>query len=64
MKIKDLINELSSFDEDTEVFVCNKDGLEKRAIEIGVTSKFFLDGKFQTVIRLLGSNADKKEYIF
>lgn len=64
MKIKDLINELNSFDEDTEVFVYNKDGLEKRAIEIGITSKFFLDGKFQTVIRLIGSNADKKEYIF
>lgn len=64
MKIKDLINELNNFDENTEVFVYNEDGLEKRAIEIDVTNNFFLDGKTQAVIRLLGSNADKKEYIF
>lgn len=64
MKVKELITKLSNFDEDTEVFVRNEDGFEKRAIEIDTTNNFLLDGKTQTVIRLLGSNADKKDYIF
>lgn len=64
MKVKELITKLSKFDKDTEVFVRNEDGFEKRAIEIDTTNNFLLDGKTQTVIRLLGSNADKKDYIF
>ena len=64
MKIKDLINELNNFNEDTEVFIRNEDGFEKRDIRIDVTDNFLLDCKNQTVIRLFGSNTDKNNYIF
>ena len=58
MKIKDLVNELNKYDENTEVFVND--------IEFDVLKdKFFLYGKVQpVVIRLIGQNDFKRTFIF
>ena len=56
MKIKDLINELNKYDENTEVFVNDEEGHERIYIKFDVLKdKFFLHGKLQPiVIRLIG----------
>ena len=56
MKIKDIIDELSKYDENTEVFVNDGDGHERIVIKFDVLKdKYFLHGKLQPiVIRLTG----------
>ena len=56
MKIKDLVNEFSKYDENTEVFVYDEEGHERIEIKFDVIKdKFFLYGKIQpVVIRLIG----------
>ena len=57
MKIRDLINELNKYDENTEVFVNDGEGHERIYIKFDVLKdKYFLHGKVQPiVIRLIGS---------
>ena len=57
MKIRDLINELSKYDENTEVFVNDDEGHERIGIKFYVLKdKYFLHGKVQSiVIKLIGS---------
>ena len=57
VKIKDIIDELSKYDENTEVFVNDDEGHERICIKFDVLKdKYFLHGKVQpTVIRLIGS---------
>lgn len=66
MKIKDLVNELSKYDENTEVFVYDEEGHERIDIEFDVIKdKFFLYGKVQpVVIRLIGKDDFKRTFIF
>ena len=56
MKIKDLINELNKYDQNTEVFV-NDEGHERIDVKLDVLKdKFFLHGKVQPIVtRLVGS---------
>ena len=55
--IKDIIDELSKYDENTEVFVNDDEGHERICIKFDVLKdKYFLHGKVQPiVIRLIGS---------
>lgn len=66
MKIKDLVNELNKYDENTEVFVYDEEGHER--IDIGfdvLKDRFFLYGKVQpVVIRLIGKDDFKRTFIF
>lgn len=57
MKIKDIVDELSKYDLDTEVFVNDDEGHECIGIKFDVLKdKYFLHGKVQPiVIRLIGS---------
>ena len=57
MKIRDLINELNKYDENTEVFVNDEEGHERIYIKFDVLKdKYFLHDKVQPiVIRLVGS---------
>ena len=57
MKIRDLINELNKYDENTEVFVNDEEGHERIDVKFDVLKdKFFLYCKVQPiVIRLVGS---------
>ena len=57
MQIRDLINELNKYDENTEVFVNDEEGHERIYIKFDVLKdKYFLHGKVQPiVIRLIGS---------
>lgn len=66
MKIKDLVNELNKYDENTEVFVFDEEGHERIGIEFDVLKdKFFLYGKVQpVVIRLIGQDDFKRTFIF
>lgn len=62
MKIKDLIDELSKYDENTEVFVNDEEGHERIDIKFDVLKdKLFLYDKVQPiVIRLIGEDSFKK----
>ena len=62
MKIRDLINELNKYDENTEVLVNDEEGHERIDIKFDVLKdKFFLHGKVQpVVIRLIGEDSFKK----
>ena len=62
MKIKDLIDELSKYDEDNEVFVNDEEGHERIDIKFDVLKdKLFLYDKVQPiVIRLIGEDSFKK----
>lgn len=65
MKIKDLVDELSKYDENTEVFVNDEEGYERIDFKFDVIKdKFFLDGKLQTVIRLIGKDKYNRSFIF
>ena len=66
MKIRDLINELNKYDENTEVFVNDEDGHERIGIKFDVLKdKFFLYGKIQPlVIRLIGEDSFKITFTF
>ena len=66
MKIKDIVNELNKYDENTEVFVFDEEGHERIGIEFDVLKdKFFLYGKVQpVVIRLIGQDDFKWTFIF
>lgn len=57
MKIKDIVDELSKYDENTEVFVNDDEGHEHISIKFDVLKdKYFLHSKLQPiVIRLIGS---------
>lgn len=57
MKIKDILDELSKYDENTEVFVNDEEGHERIGIKFEVLKdKYFLHGRVQPiVIRLIGS---------
>ena len=57
MKIKDIIDELTKYDENTEVFVNDGDGHECIGIKFDILKdKYFLHGKVQPIIiRLIGS---------
>ena len=57
MKIRDIIDELSKYDENTEVFVNYDEGHECISIKLDVLKdKYFLHDKVQPiVIRLIGS---------
>ena len=61
MKIRDLINELNKYDENTEVFVNDEEGHERIYIKFDVLKdKYFLHGKVQpVVIRLIGEDSFK-----
>ena len=61
MKIKDLVNELNKYDDNTEVFVNDEEGHERIGIKLDVLKdKFFLYGKIQhVVIRLIGEDSFK-----
>ena len=56
MKIKDIVDELSKYDENIEVFVNDDEGHERIGINFDVLKdKYFLHGKVQPiVIRLIG----------
>lgn len=66
MKIKDIVNELSKYDENTEVFVFDEEGHERIEIKFDVIKdQFFLYGKVQpVVIRLIGKDNLKRSFIF
>jgi len=66
MKIKDLVNELNKYDENTEVFVNDEEGHERIDIKFDVLKdKFFLYGKVQPVaIRLIGKDKYNRTFIF
>ena len=57
MKIKDIVYELSKYDENIEVFVNDDEGHEHIGIKFEILKdKYFLHGKLQPiVIRLIGS---------
>ena len=61
MKIKDIVDELSKYD-DTEVFVNDDEGHECIDIKFDILKdKYFLHGKVQPiVIRLIGEDSFKK----
>ena len=56
MRIKDILDELSKYDENTEVFVNDEEGHEHIGIKFEVLKdKYFLHGRVQPiVIRLMG----------
>lgn len=62
MKIRDFINELNKYDENTEVFVNDEEGHERIDIKFDVLKdKLFLYDKVQPiVIRLIGEDSFKK----
>ena len=62
MKIKDLINELNKYDQNTEVFVNDEEGHERIDIRFDVLKyKFFLYCKTQSVaVRLIDVDSFKK----
>ena len=62
MKIRDFINELNKYDENTEVFVNDEEGHERIDIKFDVLKdKLFLYDKVQPiVIRLIGEDRFKK----
>lgn len=65
MKIKDLINELIKYDENTEVFVNDEEGHERIDFKVDVIKdKFLLNGRLQTVIRLIGKDKYNRSFIF
>ena len=65
MKIKDLVNELNKYDENTEVFVNDEDCHERIDIKFDVIKdKFLLNGRLQTVIRLIGKDKYNRYFIF
>ena len=65
MKIKDLVNKLSKYDENTEVFVNDEEGHDRIDLNVDVIKdKFLLDGRLQTVIRLIGKDDFKRTFIF
>lgn len=66
MKIKDLVDELNKYDENTEVFVFDEEGHERIEIKFDVLKdQFFLHGKVQpVVIRLIGKDEFKRSFIF
>jgi hypothetical protein len=66
MKIKDLVNELNKYDENTKVFVYDEKGYERIDIEFDVLKdKFFLYCKVQpVVIRLICQDDFKRTFIF
>ena len=57
MKIKDIVDELSKYDENIEVLVNDDEGHEHIGIKFEILKdKYFLHGKVQPiVIRLIGS---------
>lgn len=57
VKIKDIVYELSKYDENTELFVNDDEGHERIGIKFEVLKdKYFLHGRVQPiVIRLIGS---------
>ena len=57
MKIKDILDELSKYDENTEVFVNDDEGHECISIKLDVLKyKYYLHDKVQPIaIRLIGS---------
>ena len=61
MKIKDLVNELNKYDDNTEVFANDEEGHERIFIKLDVLKdKFFLYGLIQpVVIRLIGEDSFK-----
>ena len=61
MKIKDLVNELNKYDENTEVFVNDEEGHERIGVKFDVLKdKYFLYDKVQpVVIRLIGEDSFK-----
>ena len=61
MKIKDLINELNKYDQNTEVFVNDEECYERIDVKFDVLKdKFFLCDKIQpVVIRLIGEDSFK-----
>ena len=65
MKIRDLINELNKYDENTEVFVNDEEEHERIDISFDVLKyKFFLCDKIQpVVIRLIGEDSFKRMFI-
>ena len=62
MKIKDLVNWLSKYDENAEVLVNDEEAHERIGIKFEVLKyKFFLYDKTQSVaIRLIGEDSFKK----
>lgn len=65
MKIKDLVSELNKYDENTEVFVNDEEGHERIDLNVDVIKdKFLLDGRLQTVIRLIGRDKYNRSFIF
>ena len=66
MKIKDIVNKLNKYDENTEVFVYDEEGHERIDLRVDVIKdKFFLYGKVQPiVIRLIGKDDLKRTFIF
>ena len=56
VKIKDIVYELSKYDENTEIFVNDDEGHERIGIKFEVLKdKYFLHGRVQPiVIRLMG----------
>lgn len=65
MKIKDLINEFIKYDENTELFVNDEEGHERIGIKVDVIKdKFLLNGRLQTVIRLIGKDKYNRSFIF
>lgn len=65
MKIKDLINELIKYDENIEVFVNDEEEYERIDIKVDVIKdKFLLNGRLQTVIRLIGKDKYNRSFIF
>ena len=66
MKIKDLVNELNKYDENTEVFANDEEGHERIGIKFDVlTDKYFLYDKIQpVVIKLIGKDDFKRTFMF
>jgi hypothetical protein len=65
MKIKDIVNELNKYDENTEVFVNDEEGHERIDIKVDIIKdKFLLNGRLQTVIRLIGKDKYNRSFIF
>ena len=66
MKIKDLVNELNKYDENTEVFANDEEGHERIGIKFDVLKdKYFLYDKIQpVVIKLIGKDDFKRTFMF
>lgn len=64
MKIKDIVNELNKYDENTEVFVYDEVSHERIDITFDVLKdKFFLYGKVQPYVKLISKLDDVEKYI-